>query len=506
MVAERHQIPVVSYARISADIERDQHGVQAQHAINRATAERFGWTVVHEYTDNDKSAAKSNVVRDEFEAMVKALRSGKLLNGTSIQGAVVVADDRLARRPGDYERFVEAITYREGRVFADQRGPKDLYSEDVESIGLIGAVIAKAEVRRMQRRMRNDHRRRALAGQPPAGGNRPFGWNDDRVTLHPLEAPILRKAAEEFAAGRSINSIVAQWQKEGLKTTTGRTWTTTSLKVALQNPRLCGWRKINGELVVGPDGEPVVGRWEAVITPEQWRAMNAIFEARKGRTVRQDGSPGPVLRHDFYEHKFLLTGFLRCGKTLSDGSRCNAKLRINWQKHCVQHLYTCPAKTEGGCGGLARRGDKVDEFISEAVLAKLEERHAVAARTTGVWQGEAELNAIEEQIRELNTHWRQRKISNSIYFEQLPLLESDRNRLRSERDRHALTVERAAADISDIRRRWYSEDDEDRLDLSQKRAYIREALHAVIIYPAGRGNGSRNNFNPDLLEPIWRED
>jgi hypothetical protein len=84
--------------------------------------------------------------------------------------------------------------------------------------------------------------------------------------------------------------------------------------------------------------------------------------------VRQDGSLGPVLRHDYQAHKFLLlTDFLRGGKILPDGSICNARLRINWQKHCVQHLYTCPAKTEGGCGGLARRGDKVDEFISEAV-------------------------------------------------------------------------------------------------------------------------------------------
>jgi DNA invertase Pin-like site-specific DNA recombinase len=170
MVAERDEIPVVSYARISADIERDEHGVQAQHSTNRATAERYGWTMVHEFTDNDKSAAKSNVVRDDFEAMLRALRSGKLPDGRAVQGVVVVADDRLARRPGDYERFVEAITYRDGRVFSDQRGRKDLYSEDVESIGLIGAVISKAEVRKMQRRMRNDHRRRALAGEPQAGG------------------------------------------------------------------------------------------------------------------------------------------------------------------------------------------------------------------------------------------------------------------------------------------------------------------------------------------------
>ncbi len=37
----------------------------------------------------------------------------------------------------------------------------------------------------------------------------------------------------------------------------------------------------------------------------------------------------------------------------------------------------------------------------------------------------------------------------------------------------------------------------------RKRAYIHEALHAVIVHPNGRG---RSSFNPDLLEPIWRED
>ena len=39
------------------------------------------------------------------------------------------------------------------------------------------------------------------------------------------------------------------------------------------------------------------------------------------------------------------------------------------------------------------------------------------------------------------------------------------------------------------------------MPLSQKRAYLREALHAVIVRPAGRG---RQAFNADLLELIWR--
>ena len=140
---------------------------------------------MEEFTDNDKSAAKSGVVRARRAAA-------------------------MVRRPGDYERFVEAITYRDDRVYADQRGPKDLCSEDVESMGLIGAVISKMEVRKMQRRMRNDHRRRALAGEPPAGGNRPFGWKEDRRTLKPAEASLARKAADQFVTGRGLNSIVAE--------------------------------------------------------------------------------------------------------------------------------------------------------------------------------------------------------------------------------------------------------------------------------------------------------
>ena len=108
MSASSATVPVVSYARISADTRRDEHGVQDQHEVNRATATRLGWSVVHEFTDNDKSAAKAGVVRDDFENMLRVLRAGKLSDGTAILGAVVVADDRLARRPGDYERFPAA--------------------------------------------------------------------------------------------------------------------------------------------------------------------------------------------------------------------------------------------------------------------------------------------------------------------------------------------------------------------------------------------------------------
>lgn len=496
-------IPVVSYARISADIRRDEHGVQDQHELNRRTAEHFGWTVVREFTDNDKSAAKADIVRDEFEDMLRIIRAGKLSDGTAVRGVVVVADDRLARRPGDYERFVEAITYQDGRVYADARGPKDLYSEDVESMGLFGAVISKMEVRKMQRRMRSSHRARASQGTP-AGGTRPFGWKDDRLTLDEDEADLLRQAAEEFIAGRSLNSIVLEWQRIGAVTTLGNRWTATSLKVTLSNPRLCGWRALNGELVRDADGRPVPGKWEPIITPDQWLAAKAIFDARKGRGFHPDGTIGDILPPEHHEPHHLLTGILRCGKPTQDGSLCSTPMRVTRNKNSKSHLYCCPARSAGGCGGVARRGDLVDEFIGEAVLAKLEERTLIA-RGGAPWPREADLSRQRQKLAALRARWDADEISDELFFSTVKPLEDRIRQLRTEQARHALTVERvslaAATDLGGLRTRWYAAEDDGGIPMSKKRAYVREALHAVIVHPAG---GGRKPFDPNLLEPIWR--
>jgi hypothetical protein len=132
---------------------------------------------------------------------------------------------------------------KEGRVYADARGRKDLYSEDVEGMGLIGVAFAKIETRKIKRRMRRSHRSRAELGKP-VGGTRPFGWLDDRLTLDPVEAPLLAKSVEQFIVGRSMHSIVLGWQQLGVPTVLGDQWTTRSLRVTLANPRMCGWRRL----------------------------------------------------------------------------------------------------------------------------------------------------------------------------------------------------------------------------------------------------------------------
>jgi DNA invertase Pin-like site-specific DNA recombinase len=501
--------PVVSYARISSDLRGDEHGVQDQHKLNRETAARHGWAVVFEFTDNDKSAAKAGVFRDAFEAMLKALKAGKLPDGTQIHGVVIVAEDRLARRPGDYERFVEAITFRDGRVFADAKQAKDLYSEDTESMGLFGAVISKMEVRKMQRRMRRSHRARAEQGQA-VGGFRPFGWQTDRLALDPVEAPLLRDAVLDVIGGRSVPSIVRQWQQLGVRTTRGNEWTRRSLKAAMLNPRMCGWRELNGELVLDANGEPVVGRWRAIVTPEQWQAVKALFDRRAGRQIYSDGTIGDIVPQDQREHRYLLSGILRCGRPKDDGTLCNTPLRVVSHKGRQGHVYLCPGRANGGCGGLARRGDLVDLFISELLLAAMDRADLAVSGEVAPWAGERELRETREKLEELSKQWRMGTITNDLFFKLAPQLEHRLHELRKESATYSAAVQRRRSRAStfgqEIRRRWNQSEDEGGMSISAKRDLLREAFHAVIVHPVGKGKGSRGTFDPDKLEPIWRED
>jgi DNA invertase Pin-like site-specific DNA recombinase len=494
-------VPVLSYARISTDAARDRHGVTDQHGVNRRTAAGLGWTVVAEITDNDRPASRVDDEREGFERALRVLAAGRLEDGTPVGGVVVVAEDRLARRAGDYERFVDALTVEQGRVFADARGPRDLYAEDVEGLGLVGVAFAKIETRKMARRMRANHRARAERGVPPSGARRPFGWCEDRRTEHPVEGPLMRQAVTDFVGGRSIGSIVLQWQREGVTTATGAAWRSDTLRSAIENPRLCGWRRIRGEIVRDASGQPVVGCWDALVTPEQWQAAEAIRAGRRGRRVDNDGRPGELLPADHRAHRCLLSGILRCGK-------CGTRLRISVDHRIGRSVYLCPSKSAGGCAGVSRRADKVDEHVSALMLAVLrrEAGSRADAKSGGKpWPGEDELTAVQGKLGRLRAQWIGERIGDEVFFPTAHELEERLRKLRAEQSRHALTAERADRDYAKLAERWELPAEQGGYDLTERRALIRENFHAIIVKPSGKGRHNER-FNADLLVPLPRGD
>jgi multidrug resistance efflux pump len=89
-------------------------------------------------------------------------------------------------------------------------------------------------------------------------------------------------------------------------------------------------------------------------------------------------------------------------------------------------------------------------------------------------------------------------------------LEEQIRELRAEGAAYEAAVQRkkarAKTDAAEIRRRWYLAEDDGGYSMSTKRTMLREAFHAVIVHPVGQGRGSRTKFDPDKLEPVWREE
>jgi hypothetical protein len=139
----------------------------------------------------------------------------------------------------------------------------------------------------------------------------------------------------------------------------------------------------------------------------------------------------------------------------------------------------------------------VDEYVTEAVLAKVERRRAVP-RDDQVWAGEAELRRLETKLSALRQQWTADEITDGFFFATVRQVEQRLGDLRNEHARHVVATARAASGLSDVRSRWHGGG----LDLSQKRAIVREALLAVVIQPIG--HGGRSAFNPDLLQLVWR--
>ncbi|RVU19620.1 recombinase family protein [Streptomyces antnestii] len=358
---------LASYARASEDFrKRDAQAVQNQHRINALSARAAGCAVVSYYTDNGRSATKAGSPRPAFDRLLSDLRGGAAPDGSPLGGVVCVADDRLYRHAVDFARFFEALTCEPGRIYVDQNGVRDPYSREGLAQALDSLDAASAETRVRSQRVRNWHWSRAIDGAPHSGP-RPFGWQEDRITLHPVEAELVRKAIADRIGGTSINTIVREWRALGVTGTRGGTPTPHSVTQIITAPRVCGYRANRGKLLLDPDtGMPVVGQWNVIATPGQWREVCATFEA--GSLFMHRGSGAPRLAGTKSARAYLASGFLRCGGEFAECGACGRKLSggRNTNSRRSPYGYVC---TQGrGCGRCAISGPLADDAIARLLF------------------------------------------------------------------------------------------------------------------------------------------
>jgi site-specific DNA recombinase len=66
-------------------------------------------------------------------------------------------------------------------------------------------------------RQRLGAQRDAAAGKPRLGCPRPFGWMEDRITLHPEESEAIREAARAILGEGTLSGVARAFGRRGLR-------------------------------------------------------------------------------------------------------------------------------------------------------------------------------------------------------------------------------------------------------------------------------------------------
>jgi DNA invertase Pin-like site-specific DNA recombinase len=456
------------YARISSDRDGLQLGVQRQVQDCRALAERQGWTVAQEYIDDDVSAFKGKP-RPEYRRLLADIRRGA-------RDAVIVWNlDRLHRQPKELEEFLEICDAANLRDLKSVSGDVDLATDQGRLIARVMGAFASNESAVKSTRIRRKHLELAQNGKVAGGGTRPFGYHDDRKTVNPEEAAILRELADRVLSGDSLRSLCLSLSARDIKTVTGTPWKIQTLRRMLMSYRISGQREHLGELI-GP------AEWDPIIEPERTERLRAVLanpDRPANRTPR----------------RYLLSRLVRC-------SLCEHDM-VSRPRGDGARRYVC-ATGPGlpGCGRTAILAEHLEPFVVHAVLHRLDSPDLAAALAGDSAPAGASAEARREldegnaQLDELARTYGEKQITMHEYLAARKPIES-----RMESARAAVNIDSRSAAIGGylanpnaLRREWSD------LTLTRQHSIVAAVLVHVTIAPAVRG---RNRFDPSRVTPLW---
>ncbi|MCA1706708.1 MAG: recombinase family protein [Actinobacteria bacterium] len=381
---------VAIYCRISQDGEGSGLGVRRQEEDCRELADRRGWVVAAIYVDNDVSAY-SGKVRPQYRQMLHDIREGV------IDGLIVWHLDRLHRRPKELEEFFEICDQAALKHMASVSGDIDLSTDDGRFHARILGAVARKESDDKSRRIKRKHVELARDGQHLGGVGVPLGYSYDpdtkELAIVPKEAEVVRLVFDRFLQGWGLRQIAREVEERGVIGKRGRTrWTGTGgITKILDNPTYAGFRHYLGELTEG--------KWEPLISREQWEQACSLREAAKAASPAQNRKG---------KGKALLSNLLTC--------ECGAPMwRDSYASNDARSAYKCSrSKTKkwGDCTAGAISAQRAERLIEQAFLAraaapfrdKVHEKprsalvEGSASRPTGP---EEELRRIEQQMERL---------------------------------------------------------------------------------------------------------
>jgi DNA invertase Pin-like site-specific DNA recombinase len=467
------------YIRVSK-AKRELLDAQRQQPPCEAFIQAQGWTVQEIYMD-DSISAYTGAPREHFERLLSDVRAGKL------DAIVSWQMDRLLRTVEDASAIV-AIAKQTGVLVANVGGSIDLSTADGRKRFYEAAVAAQYESDLKSERLKLKHAEIAATGGWQ-GGQRPFGFDlvpfqdHNRIkykpVLNPEEALAIHQAATDVLQGTSVSSIVNRWAQGTVRRTNGGLFDNWQIKSLLTNPRIAGFRKVDDRLVQAT--------WEAIITREQLEELQAIL----GPTRPHGGGTGGLLSARTY----LLRGFVVC-------ANCGTLLRA--KASGGRRRYVC-ATRDGGCGGIKRVAEPLEDWVVSRLLWEVPGRLLKATQSPEGASETETLGALlrrrateEDRLEGLADYLTDGTLSKAEYLRQkhriqgrLTKLEQEITRLRAQAPRRRLK----GAHVHEYADAWSG------MDLNERRLVLADHITRITVKPVGPG---RKRFDPESVEITWK--
>jgi site-specific DNA recombinase len=418
------------------------------------------------------------VIRPGFDSILTRIRE-------RVSGGFLAIDlDRVVRDPRDLEDLIDtvslaganvrsltgSITFTDGGTSAEQTQAR------------IMLAIAKKSSDDTSRRVAAARERQAHDGIWH-GGKRPFGFEDDGITIRESEAQEIRRIARKVLAGVSLRAVTQDLRARQIPTVKGGAWNPTSVKDIMIRPRNAGYMVYRGVELSKK------GPWEPILQEDEYRAVCARLTVRRASSGRAA--------------RWLGSGIYFC--------TCGGRVSAHQQKTRPAR-YRC--KDTGLMGGqhTSRLTGHMDRYIEDIVIEWAAQPVALKRLVpSGDWlvdvddlrgQAAALKVRLDEKIR-VNFDRPDMVTDDQLYtFTQMTndrLKAIDEILMKALPNSPTVALAEAAGESKEmderrakVRRTW------DGLSLGVQRAILRE-LVTVRLLPAKSGR----HFDPTSVEVIW---
>ena len=331
----------VIYARYSSDSQREE-SIEDQLRECREYAERNDMTVVGTYIDRALSAKTAD--RPEFQRMIKD--SAKEL----FEIVLVWKLDRFSRDRYDSAHYKHILKKNGVKVIS----AKEHISEGPEGIILEAMLEGYAEFysAELSEKIHRGQKENALKGKNNGGGV-PLGYLLDKkaqkLVIDPVTAPLVVEVFEKYADGKSVRSIVEDFNARGLKTKRGQPFNINSFSSLLKNRKYIGEYRYQDVVIEG--GVPA-------IVPED------LFNRVQERMEKNRHAPTMAKAREDY----LLTTKLFCGKC----ERMMVGESGKSHTGAMHYYYKCSgAKRLKDCDKKAVRKDWIERVVVRLTMQRV---------------------------------------------------------------------------------------------------------------------------------------